>query len=240
MLKYLLLVLFSMVSAHLWAQTDSVVQWKLVKPTKVFKLLGVYWQRNGNNFTANTGYVYYGNRMNFEFMQKLFDEKTVNTSIDNDKTHAIAENSYSSFTYFDYNTYNILQGSVKTQTSSGFGFNLSYDLITDKNTKWNKEVRIGGSYQRQYSNGYHRNFFFPLPDSSGKMFSCYFYQYNVQGILFNADFLLNKTIVKNSVAVYAGSRVLLFPEIFSNMNFYNTQYYRVRDSLFAPALGHIM
>lgn len=196
--RVFLLVLLFNISASLQAQTDSVNSPALMFPTKPFKLLGCYWQKNGYNLAVGI--------MRF----------TANTS--DARNQFKAANSASPF--FQKNKADLVNGSSSNDSNSDIyyevGVSASFDLISRHPRYLDKEVRVGIYYHRLH--GYYLNqSVFQVPNTNT---STIFYEYsrNTSALTTKAELLWNTKPFLTRFALYGGTGAQLGIILFDNFS----------------------
>lgn len=210
----LLLVLLLIVPASLQAQTDSVNSPALMFPTKPFKLLGWYWQKNGYNlvvgimpFTSSSGDV----RNQFK-----------------------AANSSSPF--IQKSKTDFLNGSSSKSSNDDIyyevGASASFDLISRHPRYLDKEVRVGIYYQRLHDYYFNQSVTQVPFNDSNKVF--YEYSRKTSSLTMKAELFWNTKPFLSRLALYGGAGMQLGIILFDNFSVTRSSFSHM-DSL--PLIG---
>lgn len=189
----LLTVLFLLLlSQNTFAQTDadSLV---LKRPTKVFKVFGKRWQRNGHNYSFVYSKYKYSQAYDIEDYLNMVPDRTILNRYANDKSKSMKT---------DY-----LYG---TPYAYGVDFSVTYEMLPEKTSASQKELRFGMSFlQTKSTPSQITSFTFPKPTSNNDQLESnfIFFQENLL-VSLRSDFLWNfKGIFKNKVRIYLGSGI---------------------------------
>ncbi|MBP6301956.1 MAG: hypothetical protein KBG24_12290 [Bacteroidia bacterium] len=185
---------FLLLSQNTFAQTDadSLV---LKRPTKVFKAFGKRWQRNGHNYSFVYSKYKYSKAYNIEDYLNMVPDTTILNRYANDKSKNVKT---------DY-----LYG---TPYAYGVDFSVSYEMLPEKTSASQKELRFGISFLQTLSSPSQiQSFYFPKPTAiNEELKSNFVFVQENKLVSLRSDFLWNfKGMLKNKVRFYVGSGITL-------------------------------
>lgn len=196
--RVFLLVLLFNISASVQAQTDSVNSPALMFPTKPFKFLGSYWQKNGYNLAVGI--------------------KPFTASAGNVRNQFKAANSSSSF--IQKSKADLLNGSSSKGSNNDIyyevGVSASFDLISRQPRFLSREVRVGMYYQRLHDYYFNQSVTQVPFNDSNKVF--YEYSRKTSALTMKAELFWNTKPFLARFALYGGTGVQLGIILFDNFS----------------------